>query len=170
MANYLSTQAAKFYNSVSVADSGGAIKPRIENQPKSFESGGSIIGLRFDWTIDASASATEIVYGPIIKAGWSVVPEFSTLFTTFDAGTSILLDVGYRAINTQTSSITADPDAYADGINISSVGAVPFTSGTAPLATTAPFKLTEDVVLTITYSTANTPSAVKVNGVIACIA
>ena len=170
MANYLSTQAAKFYDSVSVADSGGSIKPRIENQPKSWESGGVGTILNFDWTIDASAAATEIVYGPIIKAGWTVVPTLSSLFTASDAGTSIILDIGFRAINTQTSSLTADPNAYADGIDISSVGNVLFSSGTAPLATTAPFKLSEDAVLTVTYATADTPSAVKVNGIVTCIA
>ena len=161
MADYLSTQAAKIVDSVSTINT---IKQNYLNPLQPVGAGTGRGGLFFDFTINASAAADEKVYLTVLKAGWIVNPLNSYVFTSADAGTALVADIGYEKIPTG-STLTADPDAFADGIDIGAVGQVGFASGTAPVALTGdPVKLNEDVWLVWTYKTATSPNAVKVTG------
>ncbi|MDP0496034.1 MAG: hypothetical protein Q7Q73_07465 [Verrucomicrobiota bacterium JB024] len=160
MANYLSTQAAKLVASVSDVS-------RLNQNPldplNTLGAGAKRGGLLLDFTVDAGAAATEKVYLGILKAGWTVNPLLSYGYTHSDAGDALVGDVGYEKIKA-SSTLTANDDAFADGIALSAVGQVGFASGTAPVALTGtPVTLSEDVWLIWTYRTATNVNAVKVS-------
>lgn len=69
--------------------------------------------------------ANDVILLGIIPVGSIVVPSLCSVYCA-DPGTTLTLDVGY----------VDNPDAYADGIALSSGGRVEFTSGTAPSALT----------------------------------
>lgn len=65
--------------------------------------------------------ANDIINLAILPVGAILVPALCSVLCA-DPGTTLTLDVGYAD----------NPDAYADGIVLSSGGRVEFTSGTAP--------------------------------------
>ncbi len=85
---------------------------------------GSLEIARFHYvtTTGTDEAANDIVRLGKLPKGAIVIPQLSSVFSAVDLGTSIIIDVG----------TVGNPDAYADGIDISAVGQVAFNSGTAP--------------------------------------
>jgi hypothetical protein len=75
-----------------------------------------------------------------------VVPQLCSVTCSADPGTTLTLDVGYAA----------NPDAYADGIVLSSGGQVAFTSGTIPAAVGTPVRTDADGAIYATVASAST--------------
>lgn len=69
--------------------------------------------------------ANDVILLGILPVGAIVIPALSSVYCA-DPGTTLTLDVGFEG----------NPDAFADGITLSSGGRVEFTSGTAPSALT----------------------------------
>jgi hypothetical protein len=79
----------------------------------------------------AAADLLEIIPASLLPIGAVVVPQLCSV-TCSDPGTTLTLDIGYAA----------NPDAYADGIVLSSGGQIAFTSGTKPAAVAVPVRIT----------------------------
>ena len=69
-------------------------------------------------------ATNDLIYLGDIPLGAIVYPEESFVFSETDPGTLLTVDIGD----------TVDPDRYSDGINLSAVGKVEFTSAVANVA------------------------------------
>jgi hypothetical protein len=99
-------------------------------------------------TMDALNVATDIINLVVLPVGAIVIPSLSKVIVTDDCTSGVFtLDIGD----------SEDPDRYADGINVASVGEVGFTSVvslTVPAALHAPHRLTGTTkTLLLTLST-----------------
>ncbi len=110
-------------------------------------SGGiEVLTATYTTTTGVDEAATDIIKICKLPIGSIVIPALSSVFSAVDLGTSIIIDIGYAG----------NPDAFADGINISAVGLVNFCSGTAPSAAIAP-EPTTTADIYATYATATSP-------------
>ncbi len=117
---------------------------------------GSLEIARFNYiqTTGTDEAASDVLYLGKLPPGAIVIPQLSSIFTSADAGTSIIVDVG----------TLGNADAYADGIDISAVGQVAFNSGTAPSGAQANEPMVDaagaiDDDIICTYRTATSPTA-----------
>lgn len=111
------------------------------------------------YTLAGTEAAADTIELVDIPADAVIVPQLSHVTASTDPGSALVLDIGDKD----------DADRYADGITLSTGGQVAFTSGTMPVAATAPFRdsaspirviaevktatsLTADVVLSVTIA------------------
>lgn len=100
------------------------------------------------------SSGTEEVANDVINlaklpVGSIVIPALCSVHCA-DPGTTLTLDVGYAA----------NPDAYADGITLSSGGHINFVSGTAPSGLAQEPMTTENLIATVASASTLTDAVV----------
>lgn len=83
---------------------------------------GTIQIAQIPYTLAETEAATETIALCLLPAGAIPIPGMSYVFIPTNAGDVLTMDIGTED----------NPDGFADGITLSSVGQINFLSGTAP--------------------------------------
>lgn len=108
------------------------------------------------YTLLGTEAATEILELVDLPPGAVVVPSLCSAATVADAGTALVFDIGDDGSGGEA---TPDPDRYADGLVLSAVGEVPFSTPVVPAGAMVPYRSTNVNKVRATFVTATALNA-----------
>jgi hypothetical protein len=109
----------------------------------------------FVYTMLGTETAADIINLVKLPLGAIIVPGLSSV-TTDGIATTATIDVGDDDV--LGVGAAADPDRYADGLNVAAAG-VDLFDANACAARLTPYALGADAVITLTWATMDTPVA-----------
>lgn len=131
------------------------------NQKRSTEHTGGVQMIQFAFTADEAIAANGTIDLCVLPHGRTRILQDLSYIWTDGLGSGRTIDIGHLAYNdAYGTAVTADPDAFADGLDVASAGKVSFGL-TSVLVTPRPAIIVQATVLGNTF-----PVSKKLEGVI----